>query len=318
MSSNKDTKNRLDRSKKLLAVVLFLFLSATVSFHFLEDLSWHDSVYFTIATLTTVGYGDITPTQPLTKMLTSIFIVSGVGAFLLFLGSVGESLLREKLEEVLGMERVEDMENHVILCGYGRVGRTIADELKEMKKRFVIIEEDEEKVKGIIEDSDYSVIHGDAKKEEMLEKARIKVAKALITTLGDDADNVFVIITAKALNPALRVISTATKDENRKKLRKIGAEEVITPEIVVGKVIARSLAVPSYLSLFDRLELTKLQEVCKLELKPEYAGKKVEDLGVDVLAIVRGEEIIKKPGSKAVLKEGDKIVAVTEKKQHGI
>jgi voltage-gated potassium channel len=251
----------------------------------------------------------------LTKILTSIFVVAGVGTFFLFLGAVGEVFLREKLEEVLAMERIESMKDHVILCGYGRVGRIIAGELREVNGTFVIIEENEEKVRDIIENFDYSVLHDDARKEEVLEKAMITDAEVLITTLADDADNVFVIITAKALNPKLRVISTATKEENRDKLRKIGADEVITPEAIVGKVIARSLAIPSTTSLFDRFELTNMQECCKLAIKPEYAGKKIEDLGIDVLAIVRGDEVLQKSLSKLVLEEGDKIIAVA-KKEH--
>ncbi len=312
----REKETKLKGPKKILAALVMIFFLATVVFRFLEGLSWYDSIYFTIVTLTTVGYGDIYPTSPLTKIVASIFIIAGTGTFLLFLGSIVEIFVGEKLEEVLAMERIGTINDHVILCGYGRVGKIIAAELREMKRDFIIIEKNEEKVKNIMENFDYYVIQDDARREEVLEKAMIYDSKALITTLAEDADNVFVIITAKALNPKLRVISTAINEDNRDKLRKIGADEVITPEVVVGKVIARSLTVPSITSLFDRLELTSRQDACKLALKPEHAGKKIEDLGIDVLALVRGDKVIQKPNPKLVLKEGDRIIAVAKKEEH--
>jgi voltage-gated potassium channel len=185
-----------------------------------------DCFYFILVTITTIGYGDITPTNPLAKLWTMFVIFAGVGITVIIIPLAFESMIGRKIKEVLKVPTEERKENHAIICGYGKVGRILAKKLQNSKVDYVVIESNPERVKELVEDN-IATVEGDAKREEILERAGIKKAKTLLTCL-EDAENVFVIITAKMLNPKLYIIAKVEDDLNEIKLKKVGADAVVS------------------------------------------------------------------------------------------
>ncbi|KYC45519.1 MAG: Calcium-gated potassium channel MthK [Candidatus Methanofastidiosum methylothiophilum] len=298
------------REGKILIIIIIFFVIEVSIFSYVEKLNIIDSIYFTIVTLGTVGYGDIHPTSYLGKVFASLFIVVNIIILAFFIGQIGERLIKQKIEEVLGIERMEEIEDHIIICGYGRIGKVIVSELKEMGSKFVIVEINEALTKIISETTDYNVILGDAKKEDILKKAGIEKAKTIIISLNEDSDNVFTAITAKSMNDKIRIISTAANLENMDKLYKIGVNQVVSPQVVTGKILAHSVNMPDFLTLIDRIFLSNTENICMVALKEDLYGKTVKDVGDEVFAIVRNEKIIKNPNTEDTLQKGDKLIIV--------
>lgn len=298
------------REGKILVFIVILFLIEVNTLAHILNLNLIDAIYFTIVTLGTVGYGDIHPTTSIGKVIISIFIVLNIAILAFFVGQIGERLIKKKIEEVLGIERMELMEDHIIICGYGRIGKVIAAELKEMGAKFVIVELNEALTKIISETTDFNVVLGDARKEDVLLKAGIEKAKIIITALSEDADNVFTAITAKSMNDKIRIISTAANVENMDKLYKIGVNQVVSPQVVTGKILAHSINIPDFLTLIDRIFLSNEENICMVALKEDLFGKTVSDIGDEVFAIVRDNKIIRNPDSNEILNKGDKLIIV--------
>jgi voltage-gated potassium channel len=298
------------REGKILILILGFFILEVNTFAYIENLNAVDAIYFTIVTLGTVGYGDIHPTSTLGRIFASLFIVVNIMILAFFVSQIGERLIKQKIEEVLGIERMEEIEDHIIICGYGRIGKVIVSELKEIKSKFVIVELNETLTKIISETTDYNVILGDAKKEDILKKAGIEKAKTIIIALSEDSDNVFTAITAKSMNDKIRIISTAANLENMDKLYKIGVNQVVSPQAVTGKILAHSVNMPDFLTLMDRIFLSKDENICMVALKEDLHGKHVKDIGDEVFAILRDNKIIRNPDTEDLLQKGDKLIIV--------
>lgn len=213
------------------SVVIFIFVLAggTFGFWFFEDdvTTLLDSFLFTLITVTTIGYGNITPQTLAGKILDIAVIFSGVGAALVTIQTVFEVVIRKKIREVLKLPKgAVDMKSHFLVCGYGKVGKALVRSLQQKNVQFVVIESDSLKVKEMVEDN-IPVVEGDARKEDVLGRAGIKMAKYLLASL-DDSSNVFVTLTAKMLNPSLKVICKIEDVANEAKLKKAGADEAIS------------------------------------------------------------------------------------------
>lgn len=185
-----------------------------------------DCFYFILVTMTTIGYGDIALTNPWAKLWTMFVIFAGVGITVIIIPLAFESMIGRKIKEVLKVPTEERKENHFIICGYGKVGRIVAKKLQNSQLDYVVIESNLERVKELVEDN-IATVSGDAKREEILERAGIKKARILLACL-EDAENVFVIITARMLNPNLHIISKVEDDLNEVKLKKVGANYVVS------------------------------------------------------------------------------------------
>jgi voltage-gated potassium channel len=185
-----------------------------------------EALYFTLVTMTTVGYGDIVPTTAASRIIASIVMVGGIGAGIVALQSVFDTMVSKSLREELGLpERRTRMKGHYIICGYGNVGRQIAEQLGAKGEEYIVIERNKEKVAAMVEEG-IPVIEGDAIYEEVLLRANVEEAKALLTTMTDTS-NVMVVLTAKMLNPNLHVVSEVEDYRNAAKLKKAGADEVV-------------------------------------------------------------------------------------------
>jgi len=224
----------------IVAMFLFLLLIGTFGFHSIEGMSLLDSFYLTVASITTVGYGDVVPITPIGKLFASGLIIGGILIFAVVIAHVGGMFLTSKIEEVLGFVRKKQkMKKHVILCGAGRVGKVIIDELKKAKKGFVVIEKDTERIKELTQEK-IPAIYGDVLNEQVLKDAGIKNAKVLISALDKDADAVFLVVTAKSLNPNIKVIVQVNEQKNIDKMYKVGANEVVCPQVAGAKMLAHA------------------------------------------------------------------------------
>ncbi len=221
---------RLFRRVKI-ALIIFCTVVITGTFGFLvlepEVGSFLDSFFFTLITVTTVGYGDIVPITTAGKILAIAIILAGVGSAMVLLQSTFEGLVGKRIREELNLpDKKTDKRNHHIVCGWGKVGKAIEHHLKTEEQVFVIVEKDESKIDRMVEKG-LSVIAGDVRQEEILEKAGIRTAGSLYATM-DDATNVFVTLTAKLMNPKIRVVSKSDDaSHNMEKLKKAGADEIV-------------------------------------------------------------------------------------------
>ncbi len=223
-----ETRHILYRLKFGIAVLLCVLIGGTGGFWILEEnvKTLLDSFFFTLVTVTTIGYGNITPETTAGKILDIFVIFLGVGSVFVTIPTFFELLMRNQIKEVLKVPtEITDKRDHYIVCGYGKIGRALASNLEEHKKNFVIIEIDAQKVKEMVQNN-IPVIEGDARKEDVLERAGIKKAKYLMASL-DDSTNVFIVLTVKMLNPGIKITCKIEEVANESKLKKAGADEVV-------------------------------------------------------------------------------------------
>ena len=214
---------------KFAVIILGLVIAAgTFGFWIVEDriTTLLDSFFFVLVTVTTVGYGDVTPQTLPGKIIGIVVILLGVGSALVIIQTVFGAIVRKEIKEELKLaERSFEKTGHFIVCGYGMVGRAVVRNLQQEEKSFVVIENDSAKITEMVE-AQIPAIEGDAREEDVLERAGIRTAGSLLTTL-DDSYNASVALTARILNPDLKVVSKIEKLTNETKLRKAGVDEVI-------------------------------------------------------------------------------------------
>lgn len=223
-----ETRRILFRLKFGVAVLICVLLGGTIGFWMIEDnvQTLLDSFFFTLVTVTTIGYGNITPETTTGKILDIFIIIFGVGAVVTTIPTFFDLVIRKRIKEVLKLptEMTEKID-HYIVCGYGKVGKALVENIEEQKENFVVIEINKDKVKDMV-GNNIPVIEGDARKENVLERAGIKKAKFLMASL-DDATNVFIVLTAKMLNPKIKITCKIEESANEGKLKKAGADEVV-------------------------------------------------------------------------------------------
>ncbi len=237
-------------------LVLTVLLTGVVGFRITMDLSWVDALYMTVITVTTVGYREINDPTPEAKIFTIILIsisvvivgyaVSVITEFLLSKNNIEE--LRRKRSE----KHLKKMENHIIVCGYGRNGKQAVQKLLDYKKDFIIVELDQQ----VIDDcglDHVNFVRGNANEDEVLIKAGIEKASTLISALPEDADNLFIVLSARQLNKDLKIISRATEDTSYKKLKLAGADNVILPDTIGGQHMASLIVSPDLIEFWDQL-----------------------------------------------------------------
>jgi voltage-gated potassium channel len=217
---------RIFYSISIFAGVLVL---GTVAFAFVEPTVHGDpfiSLYFTITTVFTVGYGDIIPTTAVSRVTAVVVMVLGIAAGVSTLQSLFDLAIKRDLRKELGLpERRVRMKDHYIICGYGNVGREVLDQLAKKGERFLVIENDRSKVEALV-NRGIPVVAGDAESEEVLQRANILTAKGLIATMKD-SQNMIVVLTAKTLNPKIHVVTEVEDRNNEGKLRLVGADGIV-------------------------------------------------------------------------------------------
>ena len=218
----------------------------------MEGLGFFESFYMTVITVSTVGFSEIKQFSEAGRIITVIIIVTGIGAGTYTLGQLTKALLEGELRAILGRRKLEKniskLKNHWIICGFGRIGKIICDELAEDGIKFVVIEQDPEKTLDL--DDRYLYINQDATSEEALREAGIMTAKGIVTAVFSDADNVFITLTAKGLRPDIYILSRASEVKNEGKLLRAGANRVMSPYVIGGSRMAQLLKKPDGIGFY--------------------------------------------------------------------
>lgn len=254
-----------------LFLVLLVFLSGVLGFKYLSDYSWIDAIYMTVITVATVGYGEVRPLDPGEKMFTSVLILASVFILGYAFSVITEHIFSKNnignLREKKVQKKIKLMKNHVVVCGYGRNGKQAVQKLLAYKQPFVIIELNEEIVDRYSEDH-LLFIHGNASEDEVLKKAGIEKASTLICALPRDADNLFIVLSARQINPKLKIISRATEESSYQKLKLAGADNVIMPDKIGGDHMASLVVVPDLVEFLDNLSVSGEHDSINVEQIP--------------------------------------------------
>ncbi|AZQ43643.1 potassium channel family protein [Nonlabens ponticola] len=246
------------RSKLSIAFLLLagVLLMGVVGYKILLDLSWVDSLYMTVITVTTVGYREMGDPSASAKLFTIFIILTSVVIVGYSVSVISEYLLsRNSIKSRRERERkkyVKSMEHHVIVCGYGRNGKQAVAKLEDYKKPFVIVEKEQEVIDNCYLENKHFV-RGNANEDEVLLQAGIEKAAVLITALPDDADNLFIVLSARQLNKDLKIISRASEETSYKKLKLAGADNVILPDQIGGQHMASLIVSPDLIEFWDNL-----------------------------------------------------------------
>ncbi|MFW5742373.1 MAG: potassium channel family protein [Spirochaetota bacterium] len=298
----------------------------TVGYTVIEGWTFSDAAYMTIISLTTTGFTEVRPLSQAGRGLTVFVILSGIAS----LAHVGGRVLQLTIELYLirrgRMDReIERLRGHVILCGFGRMGRHIAEDLAEAGVPFVVLESDAEAASSLAE-LGYLHIVGDASSDALLKEAGVERARGLIAVVSSDAENVYTTLTAKAINPGITIVARALSDESAPKLRTAGADRVIKPYEMVGRRIAQLVIRPAMVEFVDTVARSNSGEITMEEITVSPAsgliGVELRDtdirsrLNVIIVAIRRGEEdLVYNPGPETRFEEGDRLVAIGRREQ---
>lgn len=280
--------NKILQSRLYKAIFLSLLTISigTIGYVLFFDYSIIDALYMTIITITTIGFGEVHPFGVGEKLFTIGLILSSLFTFGYAVSSFSEYLISgqffHQLKQRKVKQEIEKLSNHTIVCGYGRNGKQAVSTLKSYGRNIVVIEQDEEHIKELEADR-FLVIEGDATSDETLLKAGVKNASSLITALPSDADNLFVVLTAKQLNGSCKIISRASNESSNKKLKFAGADNVIMPDKLGGGHMASLVVTPDVIEFVDRLTFdgetnTNLREIAINDLPKEYINKTILDL----------------------------------------
>jgi voltage-gated potassium channel len=310
-----------------ILVITAVIAYGTVGYMLIEGWSLLDSLYMTVITLTTVGYEEVHVLSDKGRLFSIVLMISGIGSMFYALGVGARVLLEGELRYILGRKRlskkIENLKNHYIICGFGRMGKIICSELMQNKAPFVVIEGDPEIVATM--DADILALQGDATQDSVLKEAGIERAKGLISVLASDASNLYVVLSARGLNPNLNIVARASEEGAEQKLMRAGADNVVSPYFIGGIRIAHTILKPAVVDFIEfatksgNLEL-QMEEV-KVSAGSRINGQSLDqsgirkDLGIIIVAIKRESgEMEFNPTSASVIREGDTLVAMGETK----
>jgi voltage-gated potassium channel len=295
----------------------------TVGFHLIEGWSIRDSLYVSAQTVTTVGYGDLTPTSGNGRLFTTIFMLVGVGVVLYALTATVHAIVQSELVATFGQRRqsrkMSRLRNHFIICGAGRVGSHLVRALLLSSEPFIVIERDPQRVAELTE-LGVIVLVRDATLEESLREAGVEHAQGLAACLPDDADNVYAVLTARDLNPHMHIVARAAEEQAEPKLIRAGANRVVAPTIIGGHRMAMALTKPAVDDFLGSITANKLElafEQLEVEPMSVLVGHKLREtnirseLDIVVVSIRRADgQILFNPSGEATIESGDLLIAI--------
>lgn len=309
-----------------ILLLILVFLVGSFGFALFFGYTWIDAFYMTVITITTVGFGELHPMSPVEKMFTSFLILSSIFIVGYAISVISEYILSKsnignlRIKKV--QKKIDQLQDHIIICGFGRNGKQAAQKLEAYNKNYVIVEIDDEIVDRLNEEN-YLFVKGNANEDETLHKAGIERASTLISALPSDADNLFVVLSARQINKNLKIISRATEETSYKKLKLAGADNVIMPDKIGGEHMASLVVVPDLVEFLDNLtvsgeedsiyvEQIAFEKVCpsgnELTIKETDLRKKTGCTIIGYKAPT-GEYIVN-PEPDLTLKKGSKLILI--------
>ena len=306
--------------------VALILTGGTLGFIWIEHYSPFEAFYMTLITVSTVGYEELHPLSFQGRIFNSFLIFFGVTMMLLAVGGMTQVIIALELTQYFGKRRTRKMINklqdHIIVCGFGRVGRGAARELQRAHVPFLIVDKSEDRVEWAMRDGMLGVL-ADATDDETLKQAGVLRAKGLIATLQSDADNLFVVLSAKGLKPTLQISARVNSEQSEKKMRQAGADHVFAPYDMTGNRMAQVMLKPHVFQFIDcttkNMGLDVGIEQFSVSASSEFASKSLaeskirSDVGVIVLAIRKSDgQMHFNPPAEAEIQAGDFLIVMGE------
>jgi voltage-gated potassium channel len=307
----------------LVAIVVI----GTIGYEVIEGWTLLDAIYMTVTTITTVGFREVHPLSDAGRIFSIVLIIFGVGGALYVLTSVMGYILEGQFGITVGRRRMKNritrLKNHFILCGYGRVGEEIAQAFSEEGVPFVVIANDEQHI-AQAEKEGYLYLLGDATSDEVLKEAGIERAHGLVAAVGSDTDNTFITLSARELRPDLFIEARSSTSESEGKLRRAGADRVISPHAIGGRRMAMLALRPAVVDFIDTVTYGRgrelqLENVDVADGSP-LIGQNMEQarskVGVTVLAMrKKNGKLLANPPGEETIEEGDRLIVIGTKKR---
>ena len=315
----------LKKVKYSLATLATLIGGGTLGYAIIEDWGAFEALYMTIITLATVGYSEVHTLSHNGQIFTIFLIVFGVGTIAYTIGSMIQFMVEGQLYQLLGRKKVQKqisrLQGHYIICGYGRIGRLISREFASKPLPFIVVENDAKQCQRLAEDG-HLFIEGDATQDDVLERAGIHQAKGLITAVTSDSANVFITLTARGINPQLFIMARASEEGAEVKLRRAGANKVVSPYTIGASRMAQAILRPSVVDFIDiatgwqNIEL-QMEEILVVP-ESRLVGKNLSqsgirnDLKLIIVGIKHDNQMIFNPEASTIIEAGHILIALGE------
>jgi len=311
-----------------LLSLLVIIILGILGYSLIEKWSLLNSLYMTIITISTVGFGEVGKLSPAGKILTLFLIIGGVGIGAYTIGSITQSMVEGELRKILGRRKLEkqikNLKEHYIVCGFGRIGSTVCREFAAEHLPFIVIEKDHETASRI-DSEGFLYLEGDATAEDLLVRAGIERAKGIVAAAPTDVENVYITLTARELNSRLFILARADDESSEKKLLRAGANKVISPYSIGGLRMAQAILRPN---VMDFIELATQRQHLELQLEEVMAGSNShllnktlkeseirQKLGLIIVAIKSAKgKMIFNPPPESMIEQGDILIALGETK----
>jgi len=310
-------------------LIVLILIAGTAGYIIIEGWNFMDSLYMTVISLATVGYGEVKELSEKGRIYTIFLIISGVGFFLYMAGLIVQVMVEGQIRKVLGRRKLNrkigKLKNHYIICGYGRIGKVICQHISQQnvgRRAFeIVVMEKDKKLIPELDEKGILYVLGDAAAEANLMKAGIDKAKGLVASLATDTDNVFLVLTARQLNPKLSIISRASRYGVKSKLIAAGADFVDSPYETGGIRMAHRIVCPNVTNFLDFAFELKHHDIQMEEMyvskRSKTAGVMLKDSGIRlnfdaiVIAIQRADgDMMFNPSSENRLRAGDTVVVI--------
>jgi voltage-gated potassium channel len=317
--------NRLTRRFLFIAVaIVATLLIGTVGFTTIEHWQPFDAFYMTLTTMTTVGYAEVHPLSRAGRVFNSFLISFGVATIFIAIGAMTQTIVELEFGNLIGQRRnkrmIDKLKDHHIICGYGRVGRGAASELRHAGVPFVVVDINPERVERALLDGMLAVV-ADSTRDETLHRAGIERARGLVAALATDADNLFVLLSAKGLNPKIYVAVRAAEEGAEEKMRRAGADAVFAPYSITGHRLAQSLLRPHVVQFLDFTTKDVGEDIAieqvRVSESSDMVGRTIEEMqlrkevGVIVMAIRKADgRMIFNPPADTGVHGGDYLIVM--------
>jgi voltage-gated potassium channel len=324
-------RQKLSHAYIAIALLLGVILAGVAGYMIIEKMNFTQSFYMTVITIATVGFREVKPLSAAGMYFTAFLIVFSFGIFGYAVTTVIQYVVDGTFRNIYinrkVKRKIDHLKDHVVVCGFGRNGRQAVSELLEHDVPIVVVETNEQVIENLKVNTGLLYIHGDATRDEVLNSCNLRTAKALITTLPVDAHNLFVVLTAREINPTLAIISRASDEHSDIKLKRAGATNVIMPDKIGGQRMAKMVVQPDIIEFLEFIMLQSMENVALEEIFCDLIAEcfngvplreidRLNDSGANIIGMKRSDNsIVINPLPELILTQQDKIFALGTKNQ---